>query len=174
MVDGWVLFGSILGPVFLLLGLSHTTACTTSLLLNLESIATLAIAWIFFRENVVVRGFTGAMAILLGAVALSWHGGLAVEWGMLGIAAACLSWGIDNNLTRKISGADPILIASVKGLVAGPTNLIIGITIGAHLPQVTVLEQAAILGIAPGVTLTGRSPLRAKQLSGPGRSCPAY
>jgi drug/metabolite transporter (DMT)-like permease len=98
--------------------------------------------------------FTGAMAILLGAVVLSWHGGLTIEWGTLAIAAACLCWGIDNNLTRKISGADPILIASVKGLVAGPINLIIGITIGAQLPHVAVLGHAAILGLVTyGISL---------------------
>src|SRR5215212_8027223 len=49
---GAVAFGGILGPVFLMLGLSRTTASAASLLLNLESLATMAIAWVVFRENV--------------------------------------------------------------------------------------------------------------------------
>lgn len=151
---GAVLFGGVLGPVFLMLGLSQTSASTASLLLNLEGLATLAIAWIVFRENVDRRVFTGAMAILLGAVVLSWHGGPAIGRGTLAIAAACLCWGIDNNLTRKISGADPILIASVKGLVAGSINLCIGFAIGAQLPHVTFLGLAAILGLVTyGISL---------------------
>jgi drug/metabolite transporter (DMT)-like permease len=151
---GAVLFGGMLGPVFLMLGLSQTKASTASLLLNLESLATLAIAWIVFRENLDRRVFIGAMAILLGAVVLSSHGGLDFEWSTLGIAAACLCWGIDNNLTRKISGADPILIASVKGLVAGPINLIISFAMGAQLPRLNVLGQGAILGLVTyGISL---------------------
>jgi hypothetical protein len=41
----------------------------------------------------------------------------------LAIAGACVAWGIDNNLTRKLSSADPIQIAATKGLVAGSVNL---------------------------------------------------
>jgi hypothetical protein len=39
--------------------------------------------------------------------------------GPLRIAAACLGWAVDNNLTQKVSG-DPVQIAAVKGLAAGP------------------------------------------------------
>jgi drug/metabolite transporter (DMT)-like permease len=151
---GAVFFGGVLGPVFLMLGLNQTTASSGSLLLNLEGLATMAIAWMVFRENVDKRVFTGAMAILAGAVVLSWRGGIALEWGALGIAAACLSWGIDNNLTRKISGADPVFIAAVKGLVAGPINMLLGFAIGAQLPEVSTMGQAAALGLVTyGISL---------------------
>ena len=33
--------------------------------------------------------------------------------GALAIAGACLPWGIDNNLTRKLSSADPVQIALI-------------------------------------------------------------
>jgi len=153
-LTGAVVFGGILGPVFLMLGLSHTTASAASLLLNLESLATMAIAWALFRENVDRRVFIGAMAILIGAVVLSWRGDPTADWGNLAIAAACLCWGIDNNLTRKISGADPVLIAAVKGLVAGPINLLLGFLIGAWVPPAALIAGAAGLGLVTyGISL---------------------
>jgi drug/metabolite transporter (DMT)-like permease len=153
-LTGAVVFGGILGPVFLMLGLSHTTASAASLLLNLESLATMAIAWVAFRENVDKRVFIGAMAILVGALVLSWRGDPTADWGNLAIAAACLCWGIDNNLTRKISGADPVLIAAVKGLVAGPINLLLGFLIGAWVPPAALIAGAAGLGfLTYGISL---------------------
>src|SRR5687767_5518438 len=47
-----ILFGGILGPVLLMFGLSMTSAASGSLLLNLEALATMGIAWLGFRENV--------------------------------------------------------------------------------------------------------------------------
>ena len=69
-----VIFGGILGPVLLMLGLGRTPASSGSLLLNLESLATMGIAWLVFRENVDRRLFLGALAIILGAIVLSWEG----------------------------------------------------------------------------------------------------
>src|SRR5712691_5074574 len=67
-----VLFGGILGPALLMSGLTLTPASSGALLLNTEGLATMAIAWLVFRENVDRRIFLGAMAILAGAVLLSW------------------------------------------------------------------------------------------------------
>ena len=103
-----VVFGGILGPLFLMLGLARTSAASGSLLLNLEGLATMAIAWVVYRENVDRRLLLGAAAILAGAVALSWQGqGIRVDEGGLLIAAACLAWGVDNNLTRRLSISRP-------------------------------------------------------------------
>jgi len=52
-------------------GLATTPASTASLLLNFEGLATLAIAWLVFRENVDRRLLVDAAAILRGAVLLS-------------------------------------------------------------------------------------------------------
>ena len=48
---GAILLGGALGPVALLVGLSHTTGSTASLLLNLEAVLTAVIAWTVFRES---------------------------------------------------------------------------------------------------------------------------
>ena len=58
-----------------------------------------------FRENVDRRILTGMLAILAGAVVLSWPGqarfGAALP--AMAVLGACLAWGMDNNLTRKVS-----------------------------------------------------------------------
>jgi drug/metabolite transporter (DMT)-like permease len=141
------LFGGVLGPVLLMLGLARTDAAAAALLLNLESLATLMIAWLVFRENVDRRIFLGAMAILAGAAVLSWSGGGAgLSWGALLIAGACLAWGVDNNLTRKLSAADPVQIAMLKGLVAGPVNLALALAQGASLPAAGPLLGGLVVG----------------------------
>jgi hypothetical protein len=53
--------------------------------------------------------------MLAGAMVLSWHGhGIEFDTGAGLIAASCLVWGIDNNITRKLSSADPVLTATIK------------------------------------------------------------
>ena len=150
-----IIFGGVLGPLLLMLGLSQTTAASGSLLLNLEGLATMAIAWVVFRENVDNRLLLGAAAILSGAVLLSWNGqGLSLDAGGLLIAAACLCWGIDNNLTRKLSSADPVQIAMIKGLVAGCTNVALAMMLGASLPPVNLISAGALVGfLGIGVSL---------------------
>jgi drug/metabolite transporter (DMT)-like permease len=150
-----VLFGGLLGPLFLMLGIARTDASSASLLLNLEGLATMAIAWIVFRENVDRRLLAGALAILAGAAVLSWRGGgLSLDGGSPFIAAACLAWGVDNNLTRKLSAADPVVIAMIKGLAAGAVNTAIALFDGARPPPATTLLAAVSLGfLAVGVSL---------------------
>ncbi|NIJ46728.1 DMT family transporter [Rhizomicrobium electricum] len=143
-----ILCGGVAGPLLLMLGLTRTPASSAALLLNLEGLATMAIAWVVFRENVDRRLLVGAAAILAGAVVLSWSGGVQpVGWGALFIAGACVAWGIDNNLTRKLSGSDPVQIAAVKGLVAGTVNFALAVASGASLPAVLPLAGAAMIGL---------------------------
>lgn len=152
-----VLSGGVAGPVLLMLGLSTTSASSGALLLNLEGLATMAIAWLVFRENVDRRLLLGAGAILAGAVLLSWQGEAGLGGlgpGALLIAAACLAWGIDNNLTRKISASDPVQIAMVKGLAAGGVNLALALARGSELPAPGLVAAAGVVGfLGYGVSL---------------------
>jgi drug/metabolite transporter (DMT)-like permease len=155
-----VLLGGTVAPALLLLGLARTSAAAAALLLNLEGVATMVIAWLAFRESVDRRLLLGAMAITAGAVLLSTGGthGAAVGpagWGPLLIAGACLSWGIDNNVTRGLSGSDPVQITMVKGLVAGTVNVVLAVGNGAKFPGLAVLSLSALVGfIGYGVSLT--------------------
>jgi drug/metabolite transporter (DMT)-like permease len=93
--------------------------------------------------------------ILLGAVVLSWGpAALTFSVGTLAIVGACLCWGIDNNLTRKLSSADPTMIAMLKGLVAGSVNFALAVSQGAPIPKATLLVSAAFVGfVGYGVSL---------------------
>ncbi len=143
-----ILAGGIAGPIFLMVGLSRTAAGSASLLLNMESLFTMGIAWVVLRENVDRRLLLGAFAILAGAILLSWQGeGLSVDTGALLVVGACLAWGIDNNLTRNISAADPIAIACIKGLAAGSVNTAIAFANGAGLPPTLYATGGAVLGL---------------------------
>lgn len=147
--------GGVLGPVLLMFGLTLTTASSSALLLNLEGLATMAIAWLVYRENVDRRLIFGAFAILAGAVLLSWEGpwgdlgaggGASLNTGALLVAGACVAWGLDNNFTRKISATDPVTIAMLKGLVAGTVNVGLALAAGAALPSVPVIAAAGAVG----------------------------
>ena len=155
-LGGAVLSGGVVGPVLLMLGLRHTSASSASLLLNLESVLTAALAWSIFRENVDRRVFLGMLAIIAGGVVLSWPQAAAVgiPWGSLAIAGACLCWAIDNNLTRSVSAGDPMHIAAIKGGVAGAINIAIALSLGSHLPAAATALAAGAIGLAGyGVSL---------------------
>lgn len=146
--------GGVCGPLLLMVGLARTDAAGTSLLLNLEGLATMGIAWVVFHENVDRRLLLGALAILAGAVLLSWQGRASFQWGALPIAGACVCWGIDNNLTRKLSSSDPMQIAMLKGLCAGMVNFMLALLHGAALPPVgTVLVVGVVGFLGYGVSL---------------------
>jgi drug/metabolite transporter (DMT)-like permease len=141
----------------LLVGLTHSDAATASLLLNLEMVFTAVLAWVVFHEATSRRVVIGFAAIFAGGLALAWPAHLAAPGGSLGlvlIAAACLCWALDNNLTRKISAADSRVIAAFKGLVAGTTNTVLAFALGARLPTLPYVSGTLVLGfLGYGVSL---------------------
>lgn len=154
---GAILAGGIVGPVLLMIGLTGLPASGASLLLNAEGVFTALLAWFVFKENFDRRIALGMLAIVTGAVVLSWHGEarFAGLWPALAVLGACLAWGIDNNLTRKVSLTDATWIASMKGLVSGAVNLILAFSLGASMPALPALAGAMAVGLlAYGVSLT--------------------
>jgi drug/metabolite transporter (DMT)-like permease len=154
---GSIVAGGMLGPLLLMWGLAQTPASSASLLLNLEGVLTALVAWFVFRENFDARIAWGIGLIAAGGVCLSWLGRAAsgLPWGALAIAAACLCWAVDNNLTRKVSAGDPVQIAVLKGLVAGGVNTALGLPLGAKLPGPAVLGGVGLIGFfGYGLSLT--------------------
>jgi drug/metabolite transporter (DMT)-like permease len=145
---GAVLSGGMLGPVLLMWGLSGMPASGAALLLNGEAVFTALIAWFVFRENFDRRIALGMALIVAGAAVLSWPGeaGFGAALPALAVIAACVAWGIDNNLTRKVALADARYIAMVKGLIAGITNTGLALFLGARLPELSIAGAAALLG----------------------------
>lgn len=147
---GAIAAGGIAGPVLLMAGLSLTAASTASLLLNMEGVLTSMLAWFVFKENFDRRIFVGMLLIVAAGALLSWEQAptLGVPWGVLAIVGACLCWGIDNNLTRKVSASDALQIACAKGLVAGAVNLGIAIALGFRLPEPGTVAMTGLVGFA--------------------------
>jgi len=137
-------------------GLQTVDSASASLTLNLEGVFTVLLAWIAFKENVDRRIFLGMCCIVAGGVLLSL--GPRVSGGLKGppaIAAACMAWAIDNNLTRKVSIHDSMLIACAKGMIAGPISIALAVRYGAPLPSLVRCLQAGVVGfIGYGLSLT--------------------
>ena len=153
---GAVLFGGVLAPVLLMWGLTHLPAANASLLLNAEAVFTALLAWFVFREQFDARIFMGMVFIVAGAVVLSWSNevGLAHLLPSLAILGACLAWGLDNNLTRKVSLTDATWLAMSKGAVAGVVNLTLAFALGAQMPGMTNIAWAMVVGfLAYGLSL---------------------
>ena len=153
---GAIFFGGALGPALLMWGLARTDGATASLLLHVEGVLTAVLAWLVFKENADRRIVLGMLAIVGGGVLLSWQpGGTSLSAGALFILAACLCWAIDNNLTRKVSTNDAMLVACVKGLVAGGCNTALAWAAGAALPGAAAVGSSLLVGFfGYGLSLT--------------------
>jgi drug/metabolite transporter (DMT)-like permease len=153
---GAIVFGGMLGPALLMLGLVHTGGAAASLLLNLEGVLTALIAWLVFKENADRQIVLGMVAIVAGGMLLSWDpAGATLSTGALLIVGACLCWAVDNNLTRKVSTNDAMLVASLKGLVAGACNTGLAVATGASMPAMSTLVASLLVGFfGYGLSLT--------------------
>ena len=157
LLAGVVAFGGVAAPLLLLYGLERTSATVASLLLNLEAVFTTVIAVVVFREWIGRRG-AAALAVVVGGCALStWAAGGATRspWGPLAVAAACLCWAVDNNLTQRLSLKDPLAVVCVKGLGAAPIAYAIA-RVSAHAtwpPARFVVGALALGAVSYGVSL---------------------
>lgn len=154
---GAILFGGVLGPALLMSGLARTASATAALLLNVEGVLTAVLAWVAFKENADRQIVLGMLAIVAGGVLLSWQPGqgFAASSGALLVIGACLCWAIDNNLTRKVSTNDAMLVAGLKGLLAGACNTGLALATGAHLPSSGPLLASLLVGfLGYGLSLT--------------------
>lgn len=153
---GAILFGGVLGPALLMLGLTQVSGASASLLLNVEGVLTAVLAWVVFKENADRQIVAGMVAIVAGGVLLSWEpGGTSFSPGALLVIGACLCWAIDNNLTRKVSTNDAMLVACLKGAFAGACNTALALASGAHLPGIRAVSSSLLVGFfGYGLSLT--------------------
>ena len=138
----------IAAPIFLLIGLSTTTAANASLLNNFEIVATSIIALMVFKEKISPRLWFGILFVTLSCALLSFEdlSGLQFSHGSLFILLACVCWGFENNCTRKISSKDPMQIVLLKGIFSGLGSVIIGLCIR---------ERITVLWSVPAVLCVG-------------------
>jgi drug/metabolite transporter (DMT)-like permease len=153
---GAVVAGGVVAPVLLLWGLSGASASGASLLLNLEGVITTLVAAVLFREAVGGRVWAAAALMLAAGLVLSWQPQAEYKFSLhaLAIVGACFCWALDNNFTRRISAADPVVLALTKGLAAGSFNLALALVLGHHFPAIGLISGALMLGfMSYGVSL---------------------
>jgi drug/metabolite transporter (DMT)-like permease len=135
-------------PIFLMVGLTMTTASTASLLNNFEIVATSAIAMIFFKEPLNKRMWLAILLITISSIILSVEDlhSLAPSVGAVFVLAACLCWGIENNCTRMLSLKDPLQIVIIKGFGSGTGALLISMGVHACHGSLPYILIALLLG----------------------------
>ena len=145
---GAILSGGVMAPIVLMISLKNTPASTASLLLNFEGVGTTLIALLFFREAISRRAWMAILVITLASIFLSTNfaEGFGLSLGAMGIILACVLWGLDNNLTRNISGKDPLVIVAWKGVVAGTFSFFLAFLLGNPMPSLLSIISTMILG----------------------------
>jgi len=156
LLAGIIVSGGVVGPILMLTGLGRVTGIAGSLLLNLEAPFTMLIALLLFKEHMTIREAAAALLVVIGGASLGLRTGeLSVDaWGILSIAGACLAWGLDNNLTQRLSLRDPEAVARVKCLGAGSCTLLLALARGHSLPSGSILLPAlAVGGLSYGLSI---------------------
>ena len=146
----------IAAPIFLLLGLSYTTAENASLLNNFEIVATALIALMIFKEKISSRLWLGIAFVVTSCALLSFEDicDLRFSVGSIFILIACICWGIENNCTRRLSSKDPLQIVLLKGVFSGLGSIIIGLAIGERTTHVwSIFAVLAVGCVAYGLSI---------------------
>ena len=146
----------IAAPIFLMAGLTATTAANAALLNNFEIVATAVTAMAVFREGISKRLWAAIALVTAASLLLSFENmsSLAFSRGSILVLLACVCWGFENNCTRMLSVKDPLEIVVVKGFGSGLGALCIAFGRGEHLPQMRLCAAALGLGfVAYGLSI---------------------
>lgn len=120
----------IAAPILLMLGLSRIPAEVASLLGNFEIVTTTLVALFIFKEKISRRLWLAILLVVIASILLSVQGNLGafkLSLGALLVLGATLCWGFENNITRQLSGKNPIQIVVVKGFGSGLGALLVAV-----------------------------------------------
>jgi len=99
-----------------------------------------------FGEHLGRAVVAGTALVVVGSAVLTWSGDPDLRWGAVLIAAACLCWAVDNSTTAAIDQIRPAHITLAKGVIAGGTNLVIGLTT-TDAPTLAPVLGALVVGV---------------------------
>jgi len=146
-VLGIILFGGIMGPVLLMLGLQHASAMSVSIWLNMELVATALLGIILFKDHLDSYGWIGVIFTLVAGIIITFQELSSGIISALFITLACICWGLDNHLTAIVDGVSPQTITLIKGFVGGTTNLVIGLFLSQGTMPLGSVPLALLIGI---------------------------
>ena len=164
--------GAVIGPVALAWGLQRTSGSSASLMLSLEAVFTVLLAWRLYGETL-DRRVALAMALLLaGGLALVLEQGLAGRvqlLGLLAVLAATAAWGVDNTLSRGVAERDPAQVVLVKAAIGAVASFTLAALAGEPWPPARAALVLLAVGAA-GYGLSLRLYLLAQREFGAGRT----
>lgn len=146
----------IAAPIFLMIGLTRTTAANASLLNNFEIVATSVIALCIFKEAISKRLWAAIVLVTISSIVLSVKdmSSFSFSFGSIFVLLACVCWGFENNCTRMISNKDPLQIVVIKGFGSGIGSLVIALALGEYIPNGIYVICALLLGfVAYGLSI---------------------
>lgn len=146
----------IAAPIFLMIGLTRTTAANVSLLNNFEIVATALIALGLFGERISRRLWAAIVFVTVSSILLSVEDSSSFSFslGSVFVLLACTCWGLENNCTRSIADKDPLQIVVIKGFGSGAGSLVIALMLGERLPAPGYALGALALGfVAYGLSI---------------------
>lgn len=157
---GAVLAGAVVAPLLLFVGLRQVSGHAAGLLLNFEAVFTVGLGVVLSGEHLGRRGWFGALAIVVGATLLALPGetpnASPTPWtGIALLVGACALWGLDNNLTQRVSLRDARQIVAVKGIAGGTTSLLLAAAFGGfgHWNPERLMVAAAVGAVSFGVSI---------------------
>jgi drug/metabolite transporter (DMT)-like permease len=146
----------IAAPIFLMIGLTSTTAANASLLNNFEIVATSIIAMCLFKEVISKRLWIGIFFVTVSSIILSVKdvSSFSFSFGSIFVLLACICWGLENNCTRMISERNPLQIVVIKGFFSGIGSMIIAVILRETTTNIGYVLVALCLGfIAYGLSI---------------------
>lgn len=146
----------IAAPIFLMIGLTGTTAANASLLNNFEIVSTSVIALCIFKETISKRLWGAIVLVTISSLVLSVEdiSSFSFSFGSIFVLLACVCWGLENNCTRMISNKDPLQIVVIKGFGSGIGSFVIALVLGEHFSNWGYIVCALLLGfVAYGLSI---------------------
>jgi len=144
---GVIVFGGILGPVFLMIGLKTANAMSVSVWLNMEMIATAILGVLIFKDYLDRYATMGVLLTLSAGIIISIQEPGSGVVSALFILFACIFWGLDNHLSALIDGVSPQTITFVKGVFGGITNFTIGMFLSNWQIELNYISAALLIGV---------------------------
>jgi drug/metabolite transporter (DMT)-like permease len=146
----------IIAPILLMIGLSSSRPENVALLNNFEIVATSLFAFYMFKEVISRRLRFAILLITFASVILSFENLNAFKFSMgsIFVLLAAISWGLENNFTRKLSFSDPLMVVVIKGIFSGLGSLIIAILMGHIVFHFLFILWTLLLGfVAYGLSI---------------------
>ena len=165
-------FGAVLGPVALAWGLQHTSGTGASLMLTLEALFTVLLAWRLYHETMGRRVWAAMLLLLAGGALLvldQGRSGGGQVLGLLAVLVATLAWGVDNTLSRALAERDPSQVVMAKATIGAGVTLLLAWAAGESLPDTRRAMGLLLVG-ASGYGLSLRLYLLAQRAFGAART----